>query len=113
MGARLIQAIETTVSRGRGVAGDPVREVVQYYSPKGELLAEKDPCPIPPELVHLVKEIDHIDALVRFVQENARYFTLRLSGPLGASAFEVAREELWQVVKRQKHAREFGEAEGN
>ena len=39
--ARVIQVIET---RGKGTLDDLSRQVVQYWSVEGELLAEKDPC---------------------------------------------------------------------
>jgi hypothetical protein len=43
--AKVIEVIETVTLRGRGDdERDPVREVTQYWSFKGILLAEKDPC---------------------------------------------------------------------
>ena len=43
--ARIVSVIETTLThRGDGVS-TPVRIIRQYWSPSGELLAEKDPCP--------------------------------------------------------------------
>ncbi len=41
--AKVIQVIETRSSRGRGTENDLSRQVVQYWSMEGELLAEKDP----------------------------------------------------------------------
>lgn len=41
--AKVIQVIETRSCRGRGTADDLSRQVVQYWSMEGELLAEKDP----------------------------------------------------------------------
>lgn len=42
--ARVIQVIETTLTRrGRGVAGDELRVVTQYWALDGKLLAEHDP----------------------------------------------------------------------
>jgi len=41
--ARLIEVIETVSTRGNGV-DTPVREVIQYWSKEGVLLAEQDPC---------------------------------------------------------------------
>lgn len=43
--ARIIVAIETKSLRGSGTEEDKCREVIQYWSLKGELLAENDPCP--------------------------------------------------------------------
>lgn len=40
--AKVIQVIETRSSRGKGTADDLSRQVVQYWSLEGELLAEKD-----------------------------------------------------------------------
>ena len=40
---KVIQVIETRSSRGRGTENDLSRQVVQYWSMEGELLAEKDP----------------------------------------------------------------------
>jgi hypothetical protein len=40
--AQLIEVIEVRYVRGHGVAGDPVRLVIAYYSKDGELLAEHD-----------------------------------------------------------------------
>jgi hypothetical protein len=42
MGAKLIQVIETDNLRGKGTAEEPFRRVMQYYTPEGELLAERD-----------------------------------------------------------------------
>ena len=45
MRAKLIQVIVTDMEcRGKGVESDPCRRITQYWSPKGELLAEVDPC---------------------------------------------------------------------
>lgn len=40
--ARVIQVIETKAERGLGVEKDPVREITQYWSLEGKLLAERD-----------------------------------------------------------------------
>ena len=40
--ARLIQVIETSELRGKGIEGDPMRRVQQFFSIDGELLAEND-----------------------------------------------------------------------
>jgi hypothetical protein len=43
MECRVIQVIETNLmKRGKGVEGDPVRTIKQYYSLDGELLWEVD-----------------------------------------------------------------------
>lgn len=43
-GARAIAVIETTIARrGKGVEGDPIRLITQYWSMDGQLLAERDP----------------------------------------------------------------------
>lgn len=41
--AKVIQVIEVEEKRGKGIVGDPVRRVMQYWSFDGELLAENDP----------------------------------------------------------------------
>lgn len=42
--ARIIEVIETKSARGSGKTNeDPCRIVIQYWSVKGELLAENDP----------------------------------------------------------------------
>jgi hypothetical protein len=42
--ARIIQVIETTIlRRGKGVEGDPIRIIRQYWAADGTLLAEVDP----------------------------------------------------------------------
>lgn len=41
--AKVIQVIETRSLRGAGTADDVCREVIQYWSFEGKLLAEKDP----------------------------------------------------------------------
>lgn len=41
--AKIVEVIETVSTRGNGV-DTPVREVVQYWSKEGVLLAEQDPC---------------------------------------------------------------------
>lgn len=40
--AKLIQVIEVAEHEGVGTAGDPHRIVMRYYSPGGDLLAERD-----------------------------------------------------------------------
>jgi hypothetical protein len=42
-GSKLIEVIKTTVVEGKGVDGDPVREVIYYSNPDGEELAKHDP----------------------------------------------------------------------
>ena len=41
--ARVIQVIETKSNRGKGTLDDLSRQVVQYWSLEGQLLAERDP----------------------------------------------------------------------
>jgi hypothetical protein len=41
---RVIQVIESTINRGIGIEPDPVRNVTQYHTLDGVLLAENDPC---------------------------------------------------------------------
>lgn len=41
--ARMVLVVETKAIAGRGVEGDPVRLVTQYWSPEGKLLAVNDP----------------------------------------------------------------------
>ncbi len=40
--AKVIQVIETKAERGLGVEKDPIREITQYWSLEGKLLAERD-----------------------------------------------------------------------
>ena len=40
--ARIILVIETKAERGLGIEKDPVREITQYWSLEGKLLAERD-----------------------------------------------------------------------
>lgn len=40
--AKLVNVIEIVFNRGKGIPGDPVREVRQYWSTDGQLLAECD-----------------------------------------------------------------------
>lgn len=42
--ARVIQVIETMALRGKGTEDDKCRQVKQYWSFNGELLAENDFC---------------------------------------------------------------------
>lgn len=42
--AKVIQVIETKSNRGEGTSDDLSRQIVQYWSLEGELLAERDPC---------------------------------------------------------------------
>lgn len=42
--ARVVPVIETRSLRGNGTEEDKCREVIQYWSLEGELLAESDPC---------------------------------------------------------------------
>ena len=39
--AELIEVIHTVATRGKGVHGDPIRNVDQYWSKDGKLLAEQ------------------------------------------------------------------------
>ena len=41
--AKVVQVIETEITRGRGDMGSPMRIVTQYWSFDGDLLAERDP----------------------------------------------------------------------
>ena len=41
--AKVIQVIETRSNRGKGTLDDVCRQVVQYWSMDGKLLAERDP----------------------------------------------------------------------
>lgn len=41
--AKVIQVIETKSNRGKGTLDDLSRQVVQYWSLEGQLLAERDP----------------------------------------------------------------------
>lgn len=43
--AKVIQVIETEITRGKGVTGDIYRGVKQYWTLEGVLLAEVDPHP--------------------------------------------------------------------
>lgn len=43
--AKVIQVIETVSLQGKGVVGDVYRNVTQYWSLDGALLAENDPAP--------------------------------------------------------------------
>lgn len=43
--AKVIQVIETVEKRGKGVEGDMIRGVTQYWTLDGVMLAEVDPCP--------------------------------------------------------------------
>ena len=40
---KLVPVIMTVAERGEGIPADPVRQVVQFWSRSGELLAENDP----------------------------------------------------------------------
>ena len=42
--AKVIQVIETSILRGEGVSYDRIRQITQYWSLDGILLAEVDPC---------------------------------------------------------------------
>ena len=39
-GAEIVQVIKTTLSKGRGVEGDPLRTVIRYYGLDGEFIGE-------------------------------------------------------------------------
>ena len=44
MGAKVIEVIVTDMElRGGGIERDPMRRILQYWSPEGRLLAEVDP----------------------------------------------------------------------
>lgn len=43
MTCKLIEVIETIITRGSGTPDNPYRSVVQYWSKGGQLLAESDP----------------------------------------------------------------------
>lgn len=55
MSAKLIRVIEVWTTRGDGTEANPCRTIRQYWSIKGELLAEFDPNPQPPS--HFVLDI--------------------------------------------------------
>lgn len=40
--AKVINVIQTKSTRGRGTSADPIKEVIQYWDLKGNLLFEKE-----------------------------------------------------------------------
>jgi hypothetical protein len=40
--AKLIEVIQVHTTIGKGIEGDPVRLLIQYWSKDGELLVERD-----------------------------------------------------------------------
>lgn len=44
--ARVLQVIEVSLVRGKGVEGDPVRRVLAYFDLDGDFLAERDDVPV-------------------------------------------------------------------
>jgi hypothetical protein len=64
--AKLIQVIVTDDRRGAGVERDPIRQVTQYWTPEGRLLAEVDPYPTNPELAQERQRYDRmVDSFTR------------------------------------------------
>lgn len=55
--ARVIQVIETKSNRGKGTLDDLSRQVVQYWSLEGQLLAERDSHTTKNEQVTVIQEI--------------------------------------------------------
>jgi hypothetical protein len=43
--ARIIEVIETSEDRGKGVEGSVFRQVYQLWTKDGRLIFENDPCP--------------------------------------------------------------------
>lgn len=43
--AKIIEVIECSERRGKGVEGDVVRKVYQLWTKEGKLIFEDDPCP--------------------------------------------------------------------
>jgi hypothetical protein len=43
MTAKLVTLIVTTMTRGEGIKGDPLRNVIQFYTIDGRLVGEADP----------------------------------------------------------------------
>jgi hypothetical protein len=64
--ARIVRVIEVVAARGAGVINDPIRQVVQYWSFDGTLLAEDDP-----------------DALGRGVNQKVSGTAQKIERPLG------------------------------
>lgn len=58
--AKVIQVIETATLRGHGVIHDRYRQVTEYWSLDGTLLAEVDPCA--PRYFHSSADGDFTDA---------------------------------------------------
>jgi hypothetical protein len=42
MSAKLVTLIAITANRGKGIEGDPIRNVTQFYTIDGRLVAETD-----------------------------------------------------------------------
>ena len=42
---KVISVVEVKAKRGRGIEGDPVREITQYWDMDGNFLAERDDDP--------------------------------------------------------------------
>lgn len=80
--AKVIQVIDTTKRRGKGIDGDPMRIIQQYWSLEGKLLAEVDPFPDYldcPECKHR-KELEEADAKAIF-EANAKEIRERFPPP--------------------------------
>lgn len=57
-GARIIEVIHTNNERrGKGIVGDPIRVVDQYWKKDGTLLFEKDPDRNP---YKIIKQVEYI-----------------------------------------------------
>lgn len=68
--AKVVSVIRTVSIRGAGFYNDPVREVVQFWSLVGDLLAEQDPaCPQSLESTHADLSTEEVDALYRKVYD--------------------------------------------
>lgn len=44
MSAKVIEVIEVKTTIGKGVVGNPYREIIEYYTLDGKLIAHNDPC---------------------------------------------------------------------
>jgi len=48
---KIIELIETTEKRGKGIEGDPIRLVYQLFTKEGKLVFEDDPCKLSKEVL--------------------------------------------------------------
>lgn len=90
---KLIQVIESSEKAGTGEDQDPHRVKTVYYTPEGDLLAERDPWVLS-EREALAERLAHLDAAAVLWTTMRGLLQRRLDTPIGPDP-----KEAWPLIR--------------